>query len=176
MNEGQIRMVKESWAKVAPIASTAAVLFYGRLFEVAPGVRALFPDDMADQKRKLMTTIGRIVSRLDGLDALDPQIHALAVRHVSYGAAPAHYDAVGDCLLWTLDKGLGDDFTPELREAWTAAYALLSTRMIAAAEAHGVAYGWPPAPPTTRTTPEAGDHPHADSGRGAVVDPAGRDD
>ena len=139
MNEQQVTMVEESWNKVMPIAAAAAELFYGRLFEVAPGVRALFPDDMGDQKRKLMTTIGSIVSRLGGLDSLDPQIHALALRHVSYGAAPAHYDAVGDCLLWTLDNGLGDDFTPELREAWTAAYALLSANMIAAAEAHRVA-------------------------------------
>ena len=135
MNDEQIKMVKKSWDKVAPISSTAAELFYGRLFEVAPGVRALFPVEMADQKRKLMTTIGSIVSRLDGLDVLNPQIHALARRHVSYGAEPAHYEAVGACLLWTLDKGLGDDFTPELREAWTAAYALLSASMIAAAEA-----------------------------------------
>jgi nitric oxide dioxygenase len=139
MTDDQVTMVKESWDKVAPIASTAAELFYGRLFEVAPGVRALFPDDMANQKRKLMSTIGSIVSRIDDLDALDPHIHALAVRHARHGAAPAHYDVVGDCLLWTLDKGLGDDFTPRLRDAWTAAYALLSASMIAAAEAHGAA-------------------------------------
>jgi nitric oxide dioxygenase len=140
MNDEQVTMViKASWDKVMPIASTAAELFYGRLFELAPGVRELFPDEMVDQKRKLMTTIGRIVSGLDGLDALAPEIHALALRHLSYGAAPAHYEAVGDCLLWTLDKGLGDDFTPELREAWTAAYALLSASMIDAAEAYGAA-------------------------------------
>ena len=139
MNDEQIRMVRESWDRVAPIASTAAELFYGRLFQVAPGVRALFPNDMVDQKRKLMTTIGSIVQRLDGLEALDPEIRALALRHVSYGAAPAHYEVVGDCLLWTLDKGLGDDFTPKLQEAWTAAYTLLSARMIAAAGAHPAA-------------------------------------
>lgn len=133
MNDEQVQLVQESWEKVEPIAPTAAELFYGRLFELAPGVRSLFPDDMTDQKRKLMKMIGSVVTRLGRLDTVVPQVQALGRRHVGYGAAPGHYDVVGDCLIWTLGQGLGEDFTPELQEAWMAAYGILASTMIDAA-------------------------------------------
>jgi hemoglobin-like flavoprotein len=57
----------------------------------------------------------------------------LAKRHVAYGVAPEHYEVVGAALLWTLEKGLGDGFTPEVGAAWAAAYGALSEMMIAAA-------------------------------------------
>lgn len=132
MNDTQISLVKESWAKVAPIAPTAATLFYDRLFSVAPGVRPLFPEDMAEQKVKLMDMLGTVVDSLDDLGALVPAVKGLGERHTRYGAEPAHYDAVGDCLLWTLGQGLGDDFTPQVREAWATAYGTLASVMISA--------------------------------------------
>jgi hemoglobin-like flavoprotein len=132
MNNTQITLVKESWAKVAPIAPTAATLFYERLFSVAPGVRPLFADDMSEQKRKLMEMLGAVVDGLDNLDAIVPDVQALGRRHAGYRAKPEHYDVVGDCLLWTLGQGLGDEFTPETRDAWAAAYGILASAMIEA--------------------------------------------
>lgn len=130
MDVQQINLVKESWAKVQPIAPTAATLFYDRLFTVAPGVRPLFSDDMTEQKLKLMQMLDAVVDGLDNLDAIVPEAQALGRRHAEYGAEPAHYDVVGECLLWTLGQGLGEDFTPEVREAWTTAYGVLSSVMI----------------------------------------------
>jgi hemoglobin-like flavoprotein len=135
MTPTQIRLVQESFSKVAPISEQAAVIFYGRLFEVAPSVRALFPDDMFEQRKKLMATLAVVVNGLTDLPAVLPAASALAKRHVGYGAKPEHYPVVGGALLWTLEKGLGEAWTPELAEAWAAAYGTLSGFMIA--EAYG---------------------------------------
>ena len=133
MTPQQVSLVQQSFAKVAPIAPQAADLFYGRLFEVAPQVRSLFPDDMSEQKKKLMGMLAVVVNGLDKLDTVLPAACALAKRHVSYGAAPEHYPVVGGALLWTLEKGLGEAWTPELAEAWSDAYTTLSGFMIAEA-------------------------------------------
>jgi len=136
MTPEQVNLVQQSFAKVAPISEQAAVLFYGRLFEVAPGVRAMFPDDMTEQRKKLMATLAVVVNGLTNLEAvLPPAASALAKRRVGYGAKAEHYPVVGGALLWTLEKGLGDAWTPETASAWTAAYGTLSGYMIS--EAYG---------------------------------------
>src|ERR1700750_2551525 len=133
MTPDQVKLVQESFAKVAPISETAAALFYDRLFEVAPTVKAMFPVDMTGQRRKLMATLAVVVNGLGNLESVLPAASALARRHVSYGAEPAHYPVVGSALLWTLEKGLGEAWTPEVPAAWTAAYGTLSNFMIAQA-------------------------------------------
>ena len=135
MTPEQVKLVQESFAKVAPISETAAVLFYDRLFEVAPQVKAMFPADMTEQRRKLMATLATVVNGLGDLNSILPAASALAKRHVSYGAKAEHYPVVGAALLWTLEKGLGDGWTPQIAEAWTTAYGTLSGYMIS--EAYG---------------------------------------
>ena len=135
MTPDQIKLVQQSFSKVAAIADQAAVLFYGRLFEVAPSVKAMFPADMAEQRKKLMATLAVVVNGLSNLESILPAASALATRHVGYGARPEHYPVVGGALLWTLEKGLGEAWTPELASAWTAAYGTLSAYMIS--EAYG---------------------------------------
>src|ERR1700742_2959236 len=135
MTPDQIKLVQESFAKVAPISEQAAVLFYDRLFEVAPTVRAMFPDDMTEQRKKLMATLAVVVGGLTNVNSVLPAASALAKRHVGYGAKPEHYPVVGGALLWTLEKGLGDAWTPEVAKAWIAAYGTLSGFMIS--EAYG---------------------------------------
>src|SRR5882762_1197445 len=135
MNPTQIKLVQDSFSKVAPISEQAAVLFYDRLFEVAPAVKAMFPADMTEQRKKLMGTLAVVVNGLTNLEAVLPAASALAKRHVSYGAKPEHYPVVGGALLWTLEKGLGEAWTPELAAAWTSAYGTLSGYMIS--EAYG---------------------------------------
>ena len=136
MTPDQIRLVQQSFAKVAPISETAAVLFYDRLFEVAPSVKAMFPADMTEQRRKLMATLAAVVNGLGDLTSILPAASALAQRHVSYGAKAEHYPVVGSALLWTLEKGLGDGWMPDIAEAWTAAYGTLSGFMISEAYGH----------------------------------------
>src|SRR5579863_8022656 len=112
MNPTQIALLQSSFEKVVPIASDAAALFYARLFETLPEVRPLFKHDMQEQGRKLMATLGTVVRNLDRLDdAVLPAAMRLAIRPVDYGVRPEHYGPVGAALLWTLEQGLGDDFT-----------------------------------------------------------------
>src|SRR5215831_1887400 len=126
MTPEQITLVQQSFAKVAPISEAASGLFYDRLFEVAPSVRAMFPDDMTEQRKKLMQTLAVVVNGLTNLQSILPAASALAKRHVAYGAKAEHYPVVGATLLWTLEKGLGEAWTPELATAWTDAYSVLS--------------------------------------------------
>lgn len=130
----QKTLVQRSFAKVAPISEKAAELFYSRLFTLDPSLRPLFKGDMAEQGRKLMRMIGTAVNGLDRLDALVPAVQDLGRRHVKYGVQPAHYDTVGAALLWTLEKGLGDDFTPEVKTAWATVYGILAQTMKDAAK------------------------------------------
>ncbi len=136
MTPEQIELVKSSWAQVVPIADTAAKLFYGKLFELDPALKPLFKGDMTEQGRKLMRMVGTAVNGLDQLDLIVPAVKDLGVRHVAYGVTDTHYDTVGSALLWTLDQGLGEAFTPAVETAWATVYGLLAgTMKNAAAEA-----------------------------------------
>ena len=137
MTPAEKDLVQTTFAKVVPIADQAAALFYGRLFEMDPSLRPLFKSDLAEQGKKLMTMIGVAVKGLDTLDELVPAVKNLGRRHAGYGVTDAHYDTVGGALLWTLEKGLGSDWTPDVAAAWTAAYGKLSNYMIS--EAYGSA-------------------------------------
>src|SRR3954465_9044201 len=129
----QIALVQETFATIAPIADDAAVLFYRRLFEIDPSLQPMFRGDMAEQRRKLMQMLTAAVKGLDRPDQLVPVVQELGRRHAAYGVADAHYDTVGAALLWTLEKGLGDAFTPETKEAWATVYGLIATTMQQAA-------------------------------------------
>ena len=133
MTPAQKALVQTTFAKVVPIADTAASLFYGRLFEIDPSLRPLFTGDLTEQGKKLMRMIGMAVAGLDRLDQLVPVVQQLGVRHVQYGVKDADYDTVAEALLWTLDRGLGPDFTPEVKEAWTVVYVVLANTMKQAA-------------------------------------------
>lgn len=129
----QIQLVKSSWEKVIPIQDMAAKLFYDKLFTQDPSTRALFKSDMQEQGKMLMQTITIVVRALDNLGPLMPTIEKLAQRHVGYGVTPKHYDSVGQALIETLQAGLGTQFSPDVKEAWIAAYTTLSQAMIQAA-------------------------------------------
>src|SRR5437016_14096380 len=135
MTPDQVKLVQQTFAKVAPISGRAAGISYAGLFEVAPAVKGMFPADMTEQRKKLMATLAVVVNGLSNLESILPSASALATRHVSYGAKPEHYPVVGGALLWTLEKGLGAAWTPEVAAAWTAAYGTLSGYMIS--EAYG---------------------------------------
>jgi hemoglobin-like flavoprotein len=137
MTPETVALIKASWAKVKPISDQAAGLFYDRLFEIYPEVRPLFKGDMQEQGRKLMAMINTAVSALDDLDPAVPVIKDMGARHAGYGVSPEDYDKVADALLWTLEQGLGDDFTPEVKAAWAEVYGVLAGTMLAGAAERG---------------------------------------
>jgi len=126
MTPQQVQLVQESFVKVLPIAPAAAQMFYARLFELDPSLKRLLKGDMKEQGRMLMAMIGGAVRGRATPPALVPVLKDLGARHLAYGVEEHHYDTVGQALIWTLQKGLGDAFTDELCDAWVAAYQLLS--------------------------------------------------
>ncbi|MFS0737106.1 globin family protein [Sphingomonas sp. 1P06PA] len=134
MSPAQIDLVHNSFKAAAAKGDEIARRFYDQLFTIAPDTRPLFGEDMTEQRWKLLLTLGNIVFSLDDLELLVPSARALAVRHVRYGVTTEHYDAVGAALIAALGETLGTLFTPPVRAAWEAAYGLLATTMIEAAE------------------------------------------
>jgi hemoglobin-like flavoprotein len=139
MTPEQVKAIQQSFAKVAPISEQVAELFYGRLFEIAPAVKPLFRGDMKEQGKKLMATLVVVVNGLSNLESILPAASALAKRHVDYGVKASDYVPVGQALLWTLERGLGPTWTPDLAAAWTTAYTVLSDFMIGEAYGRSVA-------------------------------------
>jgi hemoglobin-like flavoprotein len=127
-------LIRESWAKVAPMAETAATIFYDRLFELDPSLVRLFArTEMAAQRRNLMQTLAVVVASIDRLESIVPAVEALGRRHAGYGVMAAHFETVGEALLDTLASGLGEAFTADTREAWATAYGILAGVMQSAA-------------------------------------------
>jgi len=136
LTANDIALVRASFAKVLPIKDVAADLFYNRLFEIAPQLRRMFPPDLREQKIKLMAMLAAAVGGLDDLNALVPKVKALGARHADYGVTVNHYAIVGDALMWTLDRGLGEAFTSDVRSAWAKVYGVLAgTMQVGASEA-----------------------------------------
>ena len=129
MTTEQITLVQASFAQVRPMAGAAAALFYRRLFELDPSLRSLFRTDLDAQGHKLMTTLAMVVQGLSRPEKILPAVQALGSRHAAYGVEAAHYATVGEALVWTLDYGLGEAFTPEAKEAWGRVYTLVSKTM-----------------------------------------------
>ena len=133
MNPEQIELVQSSFEKVRPIAPVAAEMFYNRLFELDPDTKGLFKGDIKVQQRKLMDTLEIMAKGLSVQEVILPALRELGKRHVGYGVKPEHYATVGSALLWTLEKGLGEEFTPAVKEAWSEAYGLMTSVMQEAA-------------------------------------------
>jgi hemoglobin-like flavoprotein len=129
MNENQIELIIESFDRIEPVADSASMLFYQRLFELDPSLRDMFDDHMGEQQRKFIDTLRAAVLGIPYPESLVPLLHDLGKRHATYGVQPAHYATVGAALLWTLQQYLGEDYTPEVAAAWEAAYALIAETM-----------------------------------------------
>jgi hemoglobin-like flavoprotein len=129
MTEDQKTLIRSSFARIAPDAPAVAALFYDRLFTIDPTLKALFKGDMPEQGRKLMSMIGVAVANLDNLEAIIPAVQQLGARHAGYGVPNDSYTTVGAALLWTLEQGLGPDYTPQMAQAWTDCYATVAAVM-----------------------------------------------
>lgn len=131
MTANEIQLIKTSWRlfrAVDPVL--VGDVFYSRLFIQYPSLKPLFRISKEEQSKKLIDMLNVIVGRFDKLDELRDDIAALAFRHVRYGVKPAHYKAVGEALLWTLQQGLGADWTNEVKAAWEAGYNTLAGAMM----------------------------------------------
>lgn len=129
----QIELVQDTFALVAPISEQAAGIFYTKLFELDPSLKALFTSDISEQGKKLMAMLAAAVNGLNNLEGLIPVVQDLGKRHVGYNVEDNHYDTVAEALLYTLETGLGEEWTEEVKEAWATVYVVLATTMKEAA-------------------------------------------
>ena len=139
MNARDIALVQESFKAVATLGEVVAELFYAELFAIDPSLKQMFNGDMLQQRKKLLTALAMVVRALHAPEQIVGPAKALAVKHLDYGVEPVHYTYVGNALLRTLKKGLGDQFTPELRDAWVEAFRMLAGVMKDAAYGSGSA-------------------------------------
>ncbi|MEE2526358.1 globin family protein [Hyphobacterium sp. HN65] len=133
MEASVVRLVQSSFRKAAGLGEQVAVIFYRELFEIDPSLRPMFKGPMREQGKKLLATLAFVIQNLHAPDKVVGPAQDLGRKHVSYGVKARHYTLVGNALLRTLAKGLGDDFTPEVRAAWVSAYKLLADVMREAA-------------------------------------------
>jgi hemoglobin-like flavoprotein len=130
ITEAQIELVQSSFQHVLPIADAAGMLFYERIFTLAPDARSLFGDDIGVQAKRTMAAVKTVVDGLDSLDVVAPFLIRLGARHIRYGVQPEHFEVVGAALMWTLEQGLGELFTPEVCDAWAAAWTIIVDAML----------------------------------------------
>jgi len=133
LTPAQIEIVQSTFRSTQPVSTTAAEIFYKRLFEIDPGTAALFKGSMKEQGQKLMQVLAVAVGGLANVSTLVPIVQQLGLRHAGYGVKPAHYDSVRQALFWTLAMVLQDAYTEEARAAWATAYAMLAGVMKEAA-------------------------------------------
>ena len=117
-----------------PATNKVTSAFYDRLFELAPETRRLFSADLSDQKMKLMGMIASAIGSLERPDMFASILTNLGRNHVYYGVVAAHYEPVGEALLWSLEQTLGADFTEETRAAWVALYGRIRETMLGAVQ------------------------------------------
>ena len=107
MTPEQIAIVKANFAQVVGQKEVVGMLFYDRLFAIAPETKSLFKGDLRTQSRKLMDTLALAIGMLRDMPTLVTTLEGLAKRHVAYGVKDEHYAQVGDALLWTLQNKTG---------------------------------------------------------------------
>lgn len=130
MTAYQVKLIRDTWHSIGPIASMVPKIFYDRLFEIDPTTKPLFTKaNMPRQHTLLLEALELVADHAEDLNSLVPTLEDLGRRHVRYGVEDEHYDSVGIALLWTLERGFGAQFTHEVREAWTLAYQFISGAM-----------------------------------------------
>jgi hemoglobin-like flavoprotein len=146
------QLVTESWKSLAPNGALVGAIFYRRLFEIDPALRPMFSAVTLDEQiHKLVTMLDLVVHWLDVPDKVVPVLKKLGERHSTYGVQDDHYGKVGAALIGTLEEGLGDKFTPELRSAWIEAFVLISSLMRRGAAK--ISGAFPVAKPTDALSP-----------------------
>jgi hemoglobin-like flavoprotein len=126
MTRTHVTLVQTSFERIRPILEPAAMMFYDRLFALDPSLRGMFRQSREAQAQKLAQALAVVVKGLDNPTQLRGAIEALGRRHAGYGVRDHHYTTVGEALIWTLEQGLGDAWTAEVRAAWVDAYGWLS--------------------------------------------------
>jgi len=135
MTPEQIALVQKSFDEIEPRAGEFVSDCYQNLFRISPGLTTLFLGNMPRQEDKLREVFTVLVHTMGELQCLLPELNALAVRHAAFGVQRQDYPLFGEALFKALEKQFGPRFSGDLRNAWTAAYVLVSDILIAGSPA-----------------------------------------
>ena len=133
LDEGLVRRLEASFRVLGGEADALAERFYERLFRRAPAVRRLFPEDLREQRKKLVAALAFVVEHLRSPDEVLPRLRALGTAHVKYGARPEHYPIVCEELVLAMGEIAGTAWDPNIERDWKNALHLVSAAMIAGA-------------------------------------------
>jgi len=133
MTNKQITLIRDSWQKAGEQPLTTGILFYDRLFSLAPETRYVFRSPVSEQTSRLMSVTGCIINNLEEKDQVLFDITGMAQEYAAYGLKAMHYGAVGSSLLWALEKRLEGSWSNELTEAWGEFYRMITDRVREAA-------------------------------------------
>ena len=141
MTPAQLRHLQRSFSKVEPVAEQFGTMFYERLFAIAPEMKPLFRTDIKAQQSKFMKVIGEVVqlhlramislpatAQASG-EAMLPGAYWSGKLHAAYGVRMEDFEKMKEALLWALEQALKDDLTPEVQDAWIAAYDIVVRAM-----------------------------------------------
>ncbi|MGB3203842.1 MAG: pentapeptide repeat-containing protein [Crinalium sp.] len=126
-----VDLLESSFEKIKPHADEFAASFYENLFIAHPEYQPMFAHiEMAKQRKKLINSLVLVVENLRSPEALVPVLNALGGRHIGYGVIPKYYRPVGDALLMAFEQYLQEDWTPDVKQAWTDAYRAITGLML----------------------------------------------
>jgi hemoglobin-like flavoprotein len=129
MTANECRLVRQTFPLLLEYEVSLALLFYGKLFELDPGARKLFHNDLALQSRKLLDMLASVVEALDNLEPLRARLAELGRKHADYGVRPEQYETLTIALLWAIAQALGPDFDVATRDAWRRAINTIAKAM-----------------------------------------------
>ena len=130
-----IELLESSFAQVNHNGTDFTDRFYTILLADYPEVQPLFASThMEKQGKQLFQSLVFTVNNLRNPDTLGDALKGLGTRHVKYGVLPQHYPMVGSSLLKMFEVSLGENWTPQVRQAWTDAYGAVTQLMLAGAD------------------------------------------
>lgn len=125
------KILQSSFQLAAPHSEELAAIFYETLFKRFPAIKPLFDNtNLDDQKTKLIAALKFIVENVNSPEIYAPLLRSLGQRHVQYGAKLTHYPAVGECLIYSLKKVIGNQWTEKMELTWSQAYDAVSDIML----------------------------------------------
>jgi nitric oxide dioxygenase len=107
--------------------------FYARMFNHNPELREVFNQGhqrSGSQQEALAMAVAAYAEHIDHPEVLMPVLERVAAKHISLGIRREHYAIVGRHLLASISEVLGEGATPELIDAWAAAYGQLADLLI----------------------------------------------
>jgi hemoglobin-like flavoprotein len=125
----QTYLLRKTFDLIEQNAQVAALVFYRRLFEMAPAIRPMFTTNIEEQAKKLMEMLAMVLSLMERPGSLEKELEESGLRHATYGVRDEHYPIVGAAMLHMLATVLGEQWTPPVAAAWTEFYGYISQCM-----------------------------------------------